>query len=88
MSNDPKPKSRVGEVISKIRENRAQNLEAKSKKIEAKAKLVEARAEGKAKKIQARAEAKKVNRDYPLSATPEPRAINPPVMNFLTTGNR
>jgi len=71
MTDDPKPKSRLGEVISSIRGNRAQNLEAK-------AKLVQARAEGKAKKIQARAEAKvfkKQNRDYPLSTTPEPQPI-------------
>ena len=45
--------------------------------MKAKAEIVKARAEGKAKKIQARAEAKKVNRDYPLSATPTPQTIAP-----------
>jgi hypothetical protein len=88
MPNDPKPKSRVAEVISSIRGNRAENVKAKAEKIKAKADLVDARAEGKVKKIQARAEAKKVNRDYPLSTTPEPRPINPPVSDYSRSEKR
>ena len=86
MANEPQPKTRVGQIISDIRANRAENLKAKSEKLKAKAEVIKARnegkatkiaarAEGKAAKIAARAEAKKVNRDYPLSTTPEPKVI-------------
>ena len=76
-TENPPKKSRLAEVISSIREKRAENLQAKAQKIEAKADLVKARAEGKAVKIKARAEAKNQNRDYPLSTTPEPKSYRP-----------
>lgn len=76
-TENPPKKSRVAEVISSIRSNRAENVNAKANKIEAKADLVKARAEGKAVKIEARAKAKNPNRDYPLSTTPEPTSYRP-----------
>lgn len=76
-TENPPKKSRVAEVISSIRSNRAENVNAKANKIEAKADLVKARAEGKAVKITARAQAKNQNRDYPLSTTPEPKSYRP-----------
>jgi len=76
-TENPPKKSRVAEVISSIRSNRAENVNAKANKIEAKADLVKARAEGKAVKIEARAKAKNPNRDYPLSTTPEAKSYGP-----------
>lgn len=81
-TENPPKKSRVAEVISSIRGNRAENVKAKAEKIEAKADLVKARAEGKAVKITARAQAKNQNRDYPLSTTPEPKTIAAPEYVF------